>query len=356
MLKPIRYTFCIFLYCCVGLSTPHSSAQVNGGQSVFQNLQVAQSARITALGGAAIAVRDADLNLALYNPAALNQSMSGKLTFQHQFYLSDIKNGYAGYARHISKLGATVHAGVQYMNYGAIPEADEFGTKTGRDIAAGEWAWTLGAARALTQKVSIGLNLRLAGAQFAEYQSTALLADASAIYADTARRTTFALVLRNRGAQLSTFRGDRESLPYDLQFGFSRRLRHLPFRLGIIAHHLHQWEIRYDDPKDQGESIDFLGQSQENKGRPQIDNFFRHFIFNGEFIFGKSENFFLRFGYNHLRKKELSVRGLRSLAGFSSGVGMKIKRFQLDLGLASWHLGGGGFHVGINTDLDSFRR
>jgi hypothetical protein len=332
-------------------------AQITGGQHIMEHLSIPHAARITALGGAAIAVKDADLNLALYHPAALNAAMNGKITFQHQFYLADLQNGAFGYARHLNKLNTTVHTGIQYMDYGKIAEADEFGTKTGQDIAAGEWAWTIGAARAFTPKISLGMNLRVAGAQFAEFRSTALMADASAMYADTARRVTYAILLKNRGAQLSRFQGTREALPYDLQFGFSKRLRYLPFRLGIIVHHLHQWNIRYNDPNAVDDSINFLGQQQDEKqGNPQIDNFFRHFIFNGEFILGKNENFFIRFGYNHLRKRELSVTNLRSLAGFSGGIGMKIKRFTIDLGLSSYHLAGGGFHLGFGTDLDTFRK
>jgi hypothetical protein len=330
--------------------------QVTGGQNTFESLSISPSARVTALGGAAIAVQDKDLALALHNPAALNSNMSGRLSFQHQFYLSDLQNGAFSYARSINKLKIVAQTGIQYMQYGKIPEADEYGTKTGRDVNAGEWAWTLGAARAFSPKISLGMNLRLAGANFAEYQSTALMADASAMYADTASRLVMTLLLKNRGAQLSTFNGTRETLPYDLQFGITKRLRYLPFRFGVILHHLHQWNIRYNDPNAKSETIEFLGGDQsQSKGNPQLDNAFRHLIINGEFILGKNENFFLRFGYNHLRKRELSVTNLRSLAGFSGGIGMKVKRFQVDIGMASWHLAGGGFHLGLGTDLDSFR-
>jgi hypothetical protein len=330
-------------------------AQVIGGQSVFEHLSMSPTARITALGGAAIAISDKDLSLALHHPAALNQQMSGRVYFQHQFYLADLQNGAVGYARHLPKLRITAQTGIQYMNYGKITQADVFGNKEG-EVQAGEWAWTVGAARAFTPKLSLGLNARLAGAHFAEYKSTALLADASLMYSDTASRMVVAVVLKNSGAQLSTFNGTRESLPTDLQIGISKRLRYMPFRFSIIAHHLQQWDIRYNDPNDQTTVVEFLGQDQgQSKGNPKIDNAFRHLIFNGEFLLGKNENLMFRLGYNHLRKRELSVRNLRSLAGFSGGIGMQVKRFRVDMGFASYHLAGGGFHLGIGTDLDGFR-
>ncbi|HNM25316.1 MAG TPA: hypothetical protein PKL15_07795, partial [Saprospiraceae bacterium] len=78
------------------------------------------------------------------------------------------------------------------------------------------------------------------------------------------------------------------------------------------------------------------------------------FIFSGEFLLGRNESFRLRLGYNHLRKKELSVRNYRSLAGFSGGVGFKINRFRLDVGYGAYHLAGGVLHVGVGTNLKDF--
>ena len=95
-------------------------------------------------------------------------------------------------------------------------------------------------------------------------------------------------------------------------------------------------------------------QPKENKASAAIDNFFRHLVFNGEFLLGKNEGLRLRLGYNHLRKRELTVRNYRSLAGFSGGVGVKIKRFRVDFGYASYHLAGGVVHLGIGTNLRDF--
>jgi hypothetical protein len=347
-------TLLLLVLNCICTQALH--AQVTGGRSVFQHLSLSPSARITALGGAAIAIKDQDLSLALHHPSALHEKMSGRISFQHQFYLSDLQNGAFSYARHFPKIKATVQTGIQYMKYGDIAQADVTGTKAGT-IQTGEWAWTIGAGRQLTPKLSLGLNLRLAGAQFAEYQSNALLADMSMMYVDTARRNVFAFVVKQAGTQLTTFNGIRENLPLDVQLGFSKRLRYLPFRLGIIMHHLQQWDIRYNNPNDDTGTTLFIGNDQPTgNDNAVLDNFFRHLIFNGEFILGRSENLFLRFGYNHLRKRELSVQNLRSLAGFSGGIGLKVKRFQVDMGYAAYHLAGGGFQIGIGTDLDSFRK
>lgn len=333
---------------------PTANGQITGGQSVFQFLNLSQSARITGLGGAQIAVKDDDVAFAATNPAALNASMDGRIVFQHNFFLTDVQHGYVAYAHDLPKLGFTMHGGLQYVDYGDIIRADEYGNKTGK-IPASETAFTVGAARPLTDRVSLGLNVRLGLSTLDIYKSSALAADAGVMYADTTRKMTLAFVLRNAGTQMSTYNGISEDLPFDVQIGFTKQLRYLPFRFGIVAHHLHQWDIRYDDPSFQDEDVLIFGEEQtDSKSNGGVDNFFRHFIFNGEFLLGRNESFRIRVGYNHLRKKELSVRNYRSFAGFSGGIGIKISRFRIDAGFAPYHLAGGVFHVGIGTNLKEF--
>jgi hypothetical protein len=353
---PKLITRIIALILLLAGASPRTEAQITGGQYAFRFLSLSPSARITGLGGAQIAVRDDDAAFALTNPAALNPSMDGKLSFQHNFFLSDIQHGYASYAQHLAKLGLTVHGGLQYMGYGELKQADEFGNVLG-EVKASESAFTLGAGKMLSERLSLGLNFRFAVSTLDVYQSSALLADAGLMYADTARRITAALVIRNYGAQLATYNGRRESLPNDIQIGFSKRLKYLPFRFSVIAHHLHRWNIRYDDPNlDDDETLPFVEDANQDSGSPFLDNLFRHLIFNGEFLFGATENFRIRLGYNHLRKSELSVRNYRSLAGFTAGMGVKVSRFRIDAGYGAYHLAGGVFHLGIGTNLKEFFR
>jgi Uncharacterised protein family (UPF0164). len=332
-----------------------AGAQITGGQHVFSYLALPQSARVTGLGGAQIAVRDDDPVFAAANPAALNPSMSGRLAFNHNFFLSGIGHGYVAYAQHLPKWGFSAHGSVQYLDYGDMKRADAFGNVLG-EVKAGETAVTLGAARPLSERFSLGLNMRLAFSRLDLYRASALLADAGLMYADTAKRLTVGLVLRNAGTQMSTYAGKKESLPFDVQIGLSKRLKYLPFRFSVIAHHLHQWDIRYNDPNLERDDVLLFGgeQPKENKASAAIDNFFRHLIFNGEFLMGKNEGFRLRLGYNHLLKRELTVRNYRSLAGFSGGIGVKINRFRVDFGYGAYHLAGGVAHLGIGTNLREF--
>lgn len=341
-------------YCLLLL--PTGTAQVIGGRHVFSFLSLPQSARVTGMGGAQIAVRDDDPVFAIANPGALNPAMSGRLSFNHNFFLGGIKHGYVSYARELPKWGFTMHGGIQYMGYGEIKRADEFGNLQGGNVKAGESAFTLGAAKPLSDKFSLGLNVRMAFSKLDIYKSSALMADAGLTYADSASRFTAGLVIRNAGTQLSTYADLNESLPFDIQLGVSKRLKHLPFRFSVIAHHLHQWDIRYKDPNLQDDEVLLFGeeQPQESKATANIDNFFRHLVFNGEFLLGKREGLRIRLGYNHLLKRELTVSNYRSLAGFSGGIGIKISRFRVDFGYGAYHLAGGVAHLGIGTNLSDY--
>lgn len=348
--KP-NYTF-LLLGFLLGLGPILSKAQT-GGEEVFNFLQLTSSARVSGLGGNLITVRDDDVSLAFDNPASLNPSVSGALTFNHGFFFEGIQHGYFGYGQHIEKWNTTLHGGVKYINYGDFSLTDVYGNVQG-EFKASEYAAVVGGSYQLYERLSLGANVKFIGSNLETYNATGLGVDIAAMYHDTSSRTNITLVFKNMGSQMSTYRGeDPVSLPYDVQLGFSKRLKHLPFRFSIIYHHLHQFNIRYDDPNSE-EPGSFIGDNQSEDGNPWFDTFFRHFVFNGEFLFGKKENFRIRLGYNHLRHKELTPANLRSLAGFTFGLGLKINRFRLDYGREVWQLAGGVHHIGISTNINEF--
>ncbi|MCB0703753.1 MAG: type IX secretion system protein PorQ [Saprospiraceae bacterium] len=324
-----------------------------GGDAVYQFLELPQSARVSALGGVLITVLDDDVSLAMSNPAVANAGMHQQLSFNHNFHLGGIQNGYAAFGWYVPKWDATLHGGMQYVAYGTFDETDVYGDVIG-EFKAADYALTIGAGKSVYERLSVGANIRVINSQYANYDSWGLGFDMAAIFHDTASRINVSLVARNAGWQLNTYTADnREPMPFDLQLGISKQLAHLPFRFSVVYHHLDQWNILYDDPN-QVEDFLFFGEEPTKSGNPAIDNLFRHFIFSGEFLLGAKENLHLRVGYDHQRKKELSVNNYRSLAGFSLGLGMKISKFRIDYGHAFYHLAGGINHVSISTNLRAF--
>ncbi len=341
---------CVFFNSCL-------IAQV-GGDHIYEFLNLSPSARITGLGGTLIAVKDDDVALAYGNPAVLNPEMHQQLSFNYNFHLAGINNGYAAYGHHVQPWDMTFHGGIQFINYGTFDATDEFGQINGT-FKASEYAITLGASRQLYEKLSLGANIKVVTSQFETYNSLGLVADLAAFYRDTSGRFSASLVVRNAGAQLTTYRdNNRESIPLDVQLGVSQRLKHLPFRLSVTYQKLNRWNILYDDPNQVDETL-LLGDSapkERSKLSINVDNFFRHLVFGGEFLFGKKENFRLRFGYSHFQRKELSVANFRSLSGFSFGLGLKISRFRIEYGRRFYHLAGALNHLSISTNLKEFRK
>ncbi len=353
----IQYYFSLRL--CVSafilLMSTHLLHSQIGGDNVYEFLNLPASARITALGGSLITVKDSDISLAYSNPAALNKEMHNVITFNQNFHVADIRNSYVAYGRHIEKWNSTFHLGFQTINYGNFQSADEFGNITGT-FQPSELAITIGAGRALYERMSVGVNLKLVSSTFEAYNSFGISSDLAAMYYVEDKNFTATLLFKNAGSQISTYRaGNREDLPFEIQLGISKKLQYLPFRFSITAQHLQQWNLLYDNPNSE-ENTFFLGEPVATNNSEWIDNIFRHFIFSGEFLFGKAEVVNLRFAYNHFLKKELSINSLRSLAGFSAGLGIKIRRFRFSYGIGVYHIGGSTHHLSIATNLSEFNR
>lgn len=341
----------LFLFCIIACQL---QAQL-GPSQVFDFALLPSSARVTAMGGSLISVQDDDVSLAQQNPATLNKLSKYALSINHDFHFAGIRYGYTGGGFHFDSLGLSLHVAAHYVNYGDFVRADIFGNEQG-SFTASETAFIIGAAKQLNERISIGVNLKGLNASYDTFGSFGLAADIGAHYNNPDKNYSIAAVIRNIGVQLDPFNELEERIRHDVQIGFSKRLRYLPFRYSIIAHNLQQWNIRYKDPNDI--VTDLEGNiEEENPWIAGTDNFFRHIIINGEFLLGKAENLRLRFGYNHLRKQELSVLSLRSLAGFSFGFGISVKKIRLDYGLGLYHLEGGSHHFGLRMNLaDMFFR
>lgn len=334
------------------LSTISVTAQI-GGKNAYEFLNLPASARITALGGSLIGVQDEDVTLALSNPASLNRQMHNRISFSHNFHFAGISNGYVSYGRTLKSLGVNAHFGVQYISYGDFVAADALGTQTGT-FSAGETAFVLGASKKVADRITVGANLKGVFSNLESYSSTGVLADLGLNYGKDSSSFIISFVVKNIGAEVTTYAGTSFGTPLDVQIGISKRLKYLPFRFSIIGHQLHRANVRYDDPN-KVETTDIFGEApKENKFGDAVDNVFRHIIFNGEFLLGKNENLRLRAGYNHLRRKELSLTSFRSLAGFSLGFGIKINAFKLDYGLGYHHVAGAVNHISISTDMGKF--
>lgn len=330
-----------------------------GGNSTYEFLRIPNSARITSVGGSLITVRDGDVNLAYHNPAALNPSMHRQFAFSQSAYMGGTTHGYVAYAHHIDqgKVPVMVHGGLQYISYGKFAIRDDAGNYLGETSAA-EYAINLGAGYQISKFLSTGVNMKTILSYLGSRNSTGMAFDFATMYSDTAKKITLTVALKNMGTQFSTYNRDKnmEPLPFDLQIGFAHKLKYIPLRFSVILHNIHRWGIVYDDPNNKDDQTLFTdGQTQDDSAIKVVDDIFRHFIFNIEFLFGKKgqpETVRLAMGYNHMRRGELVSAGLSDIAGFSFGLGIRIKQFQIDYGFGGYHYAGAAHHFGLSVNLD----
>jgi hypothetical protein len=352
----MKYWFtAILIVICLG-----TYAQI-GGNSTYEFLRIPNSARITSVGSSLITVRDADLNLAYHNPAALNPSMHRRVAFSQSVYMGGITHGYLAYGHYFDKgkVPIMMHAGLQYISYGKFQNRDVTGAYTGETSAA-EYAINLGAGYQISKFLSVGVNAKTILSYLGNYNSTGMAFDASAMYSDTAKHINLTVAFKNMGTQFSTYarNGNLEPLPFDLQIGLSHKLKYIPLRFSVIMHNLQQWGIVYDDPNSTDNQTLFTGNGADepdNSAIKVVDDIFRHFIFNIELLFGKkgkAEVFRIAAGYNHMRRGELGTTGVSDLSGFSFGCGIRIKQFQIDYGFGGYHFAGSAHHFSLSINLD----
>ena len=323
-----------------------------GGKSTFEFLDLPVSARATAQGGIYNHLYENDAALAFGNPAMLQPSMHKYMSISYLPYFAGSHSANFSYV-HDFKL-ATFQFGTQFMNYGKLEQFDELGNSQGL-FNATEIALLAGAGRSYKEKFKFGANAKLAYSQIESYNALGMAFDLSAMYVDTGKLFSASLIIRNVGFQMKTYtkgKGSQELMPTDVQFGISKRFKHLPFRINVTGHNFTRWDVRYDDPNASTQTSTSIFDDEEKKTNGAgvfFDNFMRHIIVGGEFQFGKAFN--IGFAYNHHRRAELALDSKGGLAGFSFGFGLKIKRIGIQYGLAKYTSAGTANHLTLNVNL-----
>lgn len=333
------------------LSTYASFAQI-GGENAFEFLSLPKSARITAMGGSYISNVDHDLGLAIQNPAGLSAKLHNNFNVGTNIYYGRIFYGHFAYAYDVKKV-ATFSASVQYLNYGKLPKTDEAGNEIGT-FRPNDWAIQIGAGRQIAPKYHLGANLKFISSNIEQYHSGGVALDLAASYLDTAKRFCATLFIKDIGVQFNPYsQGQKRApLPFDIQLGFSYQPKFLPFRFSLIAHNLFRWNIRYDDPRD-NESTSVFGDSSEIKPKKYIfDKIARHFIIGTEISIKKIVR--INFAYNHMHRAEHAFENKRSLAGFSFGLGVHVKQFDVSYGIQVFAKGFTSNHFSVNIDFAKF--
>lgn len=324
-----------------------------GGSAAFGFTDLPLSARAAALGGKALSVYDHDLNMAVWNPSLLSKRTSSQLAFSFVDYFTDIRVGYAAFAWHVDSIG-TFALSASRINYGDFTETDNTGAIIG-EFTAGEYGITLGYSRQLDSMFTVGANLKFLQSNLYLWQANALAFDAAVTYHRPAKNFSASIMIRNTGRMLSTYTsGNRESLPFEIEAGFSKKPKHMPIRLFMTFQHLQQWDLTYIDPANPPQTVDPLtGDSiKVSRFRTFGDKAARHVVLGAEILIGKA--MFLRGGFNYQRRREMLIDTRPGMVGFSFGAGIRIYKFNISYARSAYHIAGGTNTFSITSTLSDF--
>jgi hypothetical protein len=300
-------------------------------------------------------MHDGDLQTITFNPSSICESMHNQLLLS---YVGDFKTGtnYASvnYSRTFDEIGSFA-ATVQYDNYGKFAYASESGHTDGTAFNVSDYVVTLGWGRELTDKWSIGANLKYAGVQYETSRGGALGVDVAATYWSYSN-WAFTLAGRNIGHQLfyTGSANNEKWLPFSLDFTASKKLDHLPLTIVMGYHDIQKWHIVSDNQYLIEQNYNpVTGEVEKPSGTKKFfNNLGSHFVLGGELAIGK--NLLLRASYNYESHLKMDVPLARTLVGFSAGFGLRIKAFQIDYAYSRNNIVGSPHFLSLRMDLNKF--
>ena len=333
-----------FLFFLYGLFCFSFFINAQNGHSVFGFLDFPASSHANALGGYNISLVDTDLSMANQNPALLGPELANQVALNYMYYIKGVNVGGALYAHTLGERGAWA-VGAQFVDYGQFTQtsADNqiLGTFGAKDISVNGMV-----GYDIADRIRGGVNAKFIYSAYESYSSIALAVDLGLNYYNEEKDLSFALLARNLGGQLKPFDEVRESLPFDLQLGYTQSLAHAPFRFSLTAINLTSWKTEYIDDTPVEDAEDKRKKSNFAK------DLFRHLVIGVEYI--PSDQFYLAVGYNYKKRTDFADGGGGFFSGFSGGAGIKVRMFDINASIARHHRSGTSFMLGVNLLLDKF--
>jgi hypothetical protein len=305
------------------------------GRTTFDYLLLPSSVRASALGGNNVSIIENDLALIYNNPAFLGAEMDKNLNVSYLSYLADIKIGSVTFAKAAGERTAW-GIGVNYANNGILTETTSDRTILG-DLNASDICGNVFVSRDLTDKIRGGITAKFIYSNYYENTSIGLGVDLGLSYYDSEKEFSAGLVGKNIGRQVKAYEEELASLPWDIQFGISKKLNHAPIRFSLTGIYLKQW--KFDSLT--GEKDSFL----KTLGK--------HLIIGAEIL--PSDNFWIGIGYGIKRGMDMHLQEGNKFAGFSVGAGLKVKSFSFGCSFGQYHPNATSLMLSISTSFSEMK-
>ena len=322
-------------------------AQIQNSSNNSLNLN--NSSRVLSMGGDVISIVDNDVSLAFQAPSLLNKEMNRQMSFNFVDYVSDINFISFHYAQKISN-NLMIFSGLDAINYGEFIGSDATGNSTSL-FTANQQIFTLGTAKQISDKFTLGTNIKLLNSQLESYHSLSLSSNVSTTYFNKENNLAATLLFKNMGKPIKSYTSNSENLPFEIQLGLSKSLQHLPFRYSLVLHHLNVYDISND--YNLNTIYDLTTNTIIIKKETVAKKMLRHVILGGELNpFRKS--LYLRAGFNFQRREDLKLSSSFSMSGFSWGMGFSVKKIQINYSRSALHSSSVLNSFSLITNLSNF--
>ncbi len=295
----------------------------NESRTEYNFLRIPVSAHAAALGGDNISLYDDDASLAFANPALLTNTSDKTVGLNYMNYMQGANTLSATY-NFVPFDRATIAFSGQYMDYGSMKQTDSNGNITG-DFRAKDISLSGYFAYLLNDNFSAGIAAKLITSYIGDYNSLAVGIDLGVNYLNDNGDLSLSLVAKNLGGQLKAYDEDYEPMPFDLQFGVSKRFVNTPLRLHATL-----------------VDLNHTGYKLKN-----------HLVIGADLLL--SDNIWVGCGYNFRRASEMSIgtgdNESSHGAGFSLGAGLNLERFGVNCSWGKYHVGNSSIIINLSYKL-----
>ena len=310
-----------------------AGARAQGSRSVFDFLNLSSSSHANALGGRNISLVENDASLVFQNPALLSSVDDNTVNSNFLSYMQGAKMGSAAFVKTVGTRG-TWGVGTQFVGYGSMPETTSAGQILG-DTKALDMAFSGMYSYNLNDFWVGAVSAKVIYSKYGPYSSVGLATDLSINYFDEKKDFTMSLVAANLGGQVKAFADDHERLPFNLQWGFTKGMAHAPLRFSVTLTDLTHWSKKYYYNAEKEPSFGRILTNHLNIGVDIVP----------------TDRFYVAVGYNFRRAYELKAAGSSRFAGFTCGAGLNVKKFQLGLAYAKYHVSSPCFSVSLGYSI-----
>ena len=312
------------------------------GTTAYNFLSVPSSSHVYGLGGHNLTIIDDDINLIEQNPALLGPEYDHQVGLNYMRYIGETNFAGLRYGQGVSEHGA-VAVGIQYFGYGNIQGADVNGMLTGM-FNASDMAFSLTYSHDISEKFRGGITVKYLYSKYEDYTAGAVAADLGVNYYNPDNEFSASLVAKNLGGQVKKFNEYKETLPWDIQVGFSKMLSKAPLRLHVTAYELARWNSPYYKIEDiNNPNSDLI--KKESFG----SNLLRHLVFGVDIL--PADNMYLGIGYNYRTRTDMATYKRDFMSGLSVGGGLKVRAFGFGAAFARPHTGASTFMFNLTTSI-----